>query len=86
VWTWSRINRRDGRGVEESTCSYVSWTSDYCAVVHGERWKQPHQERLMQQPLDVFQVTANDFGLECRSSVERGQQDSLESIVSFVAV
>jgi len=40
----------------------------------------------MQQPLDVFQVTANDFGLERRSSVEGGQQDSLESIISFVAV
>jgi len=60
--------------------------SDCCAVVHGEYWKQPRQERLMQQPLDVFQVTANDFCLERRSSVKGGQQDSLESIVSFVAV
>jgi len=77
---------RDGCGVKESTCSYESWTSDCCAVIHGERWKQPRQERLMQQPLDVFQVTASDFGLERRSSVEGGQQDSLESIVSFVAV
>ena len=40
----------------------------------------------MQQPLDVFQVTASDFGVERRSSVEGRQQDSLESIVSFVAV
>ena len=33
-----------------------------------------------------FQVTASDFGVERRSSVEGGQQDPLESIVSFVAV
>jgi len=26
----------------------------------------------MQQPLDAFQVTANDFGLERQSSVEGG--------------
>ena len=28
-----------------------------CAVVHGECWKQPHQECLIQHLLDAFQVT-----------------------------
>ena len=57
----------------------VRHQSVYCAVVHGECWKQPHQERLIQHRLDAFQVTASDFGVERRSSVEGGQQDSLES-------
>ena len=90
-WTLARTDQRlDGCGAKDSTCSWISWTSDISlcavAVVHGECWKQSHQERLVQHHLDVFQVTASDFGVERRSSVEGGQQDSLESIVSFVAV
>ena len=72
------IDRRDRRGVEDSTCLRV-WTSDISAVVHGECWRQPHQQRLIQHRLNVFQVTASDFGVDRRSSVKGGQQDSLES-------
>jgi len=34
VWTGLKIDPRHGCGVKESTCSYVSWTSDIslCAV------------------------------------------------------
>ena len=59
-----------------------------------ECWRQPHQERLIQHRLNVFQVTDSDlrtgdrldkadiekdFGVDRRSSVKGGQQDSLES-------
>jgi len=40
-----------------------------CLRPRGMR-KQPHQERRIQHRLDVFQVTAGDFGVERRSTVE----------------